>query len=75
MESFDQAGVDTRKDMLLLNNNSTKLMAEKGVIINAIADTTPFRKKLTDVGFYAEWKTKMGDEAWKLLEDVTGPIV
>ena len=74
MESYDQAGMDARGDLLALNEEAKKFMVEKGMIMNTVADTAPFRAKLKDVGFYAEWKQKMGDEAWKLLEDITGPV-
>lgn len=74
MDSYDQAGMDARGDLLALNEEAKKFMVEKGMIMNTVADTAPFRAKLKDVGFYAEWKQKMGDEAWKLLEDITGPV-
>ena len=74
MESYDQAGLDARKDLLALNEEAKKFMVEKGMIMNTPPDLAPFRAKLKEVGFYAEWKQKMGDEAWKLLEDVVGPV-
>ena len=74
MESFDQAGLDTRKDLLALNQEAKKFMVEKGMIVNTPPDLAPFRAKLKEVGFYAEWKQKMGDEAWNLMEEITGPV-
>jgi hypothetical protein len=37
-------------------------------------DTSAFRKQLQDVGFYKEWKKRMGDEAWAALELTTGKL-
>ena len=31
-------------------------------------DRVPFRERLTQVGFYAGWKKKFGDDLWNLLE-------
>jgi len=75
MAEFDQAGVDERKDLLALNEDAKKFMAEKGMIFNTVEDTTPFRNKLKEVGFYTEWKQKMGDEAWKAMEEISGPMI
>ena len=49
-------------------------MAEKGMIVNTPPDMAPFRAKLKDVGFYKEWKEKMGAEAWNQLEEISGPM-
>jgi tripartite ATP-independent transporter DctP family solute receptor len=75
MDSFNQAGLDERKDMLELNESARIFMKDKGMIFNTPPDMAPFRKKLADSGFYKEWKEKMGAEAWALLEDVSGPLV
>jgi TRAP-type transport system periplasmic protein len=75
MVSFDQAGLDARKDLLALNEDAKAYLAEKGVVMNTPPDMAPFRAKLRDVGFYAEWKDKMGADAWKLLQDISGPMV
>lgn len=74
MESFDQAGTDVRKDLAVMNDEAIKFMVEKGMVLNKVGDFTPFRAKLKDVGFYTEWKQKLGDEVWKALEEVAGPM-
>ena len=33
-----------------------------------------FRAKLRDAGFYGEWKSRFGDEAWGLLEGAVGKL-
>jgi len=74
MAEYDQAGLDARKDLLALNEDAKKFMVEKGMVMNTVSDMAPFRNKLREVGFYAEWKQKMGDEAWNALQDVAGAI-
>jgi tripartite ATP-independent transporter DctP family solute receptor len=74
MESFDQAGTDERKDLLALNQDAQTFMVEKGMQLNKVADTSSFRKKLKDVGFYAEWKEKLGPDVWSALQDISGPM-
>ena len=56
MTEFDQAGLDVRKDMLSFNKDAVTFMVEKGVSVNTVEDTTPFKQKLSSVGFYKEWK-------------------
>jgi tripartite ATP-independent transporter DctP family solute receptor len=75
MDSFDQAGMDARRDLAELNESAKTFMADKGVTVNTVADMTPFRAKLKEVGFYADWKDKMGETAWKHLQDIAGPMV
>jgi tripartite ATP-independent transporter DctP family solute receptor len=74
MESFDQAGLDARKDLAALNQDAQAFMADKGMLFNTPPDTSSFRKKLRDVGFYAEWKTKLGPDVWGALEDISGAM-
>ncbi len=35
-------------------------------------DTAPFRDALKRAGFYAEWRGKYGEDAWKVLEAAGG---
>lgn len=74
MDSFNQAGVDVRSDIASLIEDTKKFLAEKGMIISTPPDLAPFRQKLKDAGFYKEWKEKMGNEAWALLEEITGSL-
>jgi TRAP-type C4-dicarboxylate transport system substrate-binding protein len=74
MQNFDQAGVDERKDLAALNQDAQKFMVEKGMLLNTVADTSSFRKKLKDVGFYAEWKDKLGTDVWNALQEISGPM-
>jgi tripartite ATP-independent transporter DctP family solute receptor len=74
MESFDQAGIDDRKDLAALNQDAQTFMVEKGMQLNKVADTSSFRKKLKDVGFYTEWKEKLGPDVWNALQEISGPM-
>ena len=37
-------------------------------------DRDAFRAALAKTSFYAEWKSKYGDEAWGLLEGAVGKL-
>ena len=37
-------------------------------------DRDAFRKKLQSTSFYKDWRGKLGEEGWKLLEAVSGPL-
>jgi TRAP-type C4-dicarboxylate transport system substrate-binding protein len=65
--------MNVREDLFRLNQNTEKILADKGMEI-ASPDTSAFRAKLQSAGFYKEWRGKYGEEAWKLLEKSTGPI-
>ena len=48
-------------------------LVAKGLVINRV-DKGPFREKLSEAGYYREWKAKFGDEAWALLEKFAGRL-
>jgi prephenate dehydratase len=37
-------------------------------------ESQPFREVLAEKGFYAEWKGKLGEEAWAALEASAGKL-
>ena len=37
-------------------------------------DQAPFRAKLSEAGFYKEWRDKFGEDAWGLLEESVGKL-
>jgi hypothetical protein len=45
----------------------------KGLIFNQ-PNVAPFRQKLREAKFYAEWKGKYGDKAWDILEKAVGNL-
>jgi TRAP-type transport system periplasmic protein len=70
---LNAAAVAQRADMATLNSNLQQEIASKGMVFNT-PRTEPFRDKLRSAGYYAEWKTKFGDEAWSILERSTGKL-
>lgn len=45
----------------------------KGLVFNKV-DTASFRDRLRTAGFYKEWREKIGEEAWSLLEAQVGRL-
>jgi hypothetical protein len=37
-------------------------------------DKKPFQQTLKNAGFYAEWRGKFGEDAWKILERYSGAL-
>ncbi|SMH46673.1 TRAP transporter substrate-binding protein [Azospirillum agricola] len=70
---FDAAALDQRADMASQSASLREQLTAKGLTFNDI-DIAPFRKKLQEAGYFAEWKQKFGDEAWSVLEKYTGPL-
>jgi TRAP-type transport system periplasmic protein len=70
---FDDAAVKQREDIVQLNTSLEKSLKDKGMIFN-YPDKAPFRDALQKAGFYAEWKTKYGADAWAKLEQYCGVL-
>ena len=72
-KNINAAALKERADIAAMNVTVQKGHTDKGMIFN---QTTPdsFRDRLRTGGFYAEWKTKLGNEAWSVLERYTGKI-
>jgi len=70
---INSAGEKEREDVAKLNAGLQEELAGKGLAFNR-PDPAPFRDKLRQAGFYAEWKGKFGDEAWTLLEKDAGKL-
>jgi TRAP-type transport system periplasmic protein len=70
---LNAAAVAQRADMEMLNATLQKDLVAKGMIFNT-PPTEPFRQKLRSAGFYSEWKSKFGQEAWDILERSTGKL-
>ncbi|HVJ50996.1 MAG TPA: TRAP transporter substrate-binding protein [Aliidongia sp.] len=74
VRNFTKGALDNRSDTAKLNAGLADEMKGKGLVFNT-PDPAPFRKALSDAGFYAEWKGKFGADAWAVLEKYTGPLV
>jgi tripartite ATP-independent transporter DctP family solute receptor len=72
-KNINAAALKERADIAGMNVTLQKTLTDKGMIFNP---TTPesFRDRLRTGGFYSEWKTKLGNEAWSVLERYTGKI-
>ena len=70
---LNEAAVKERADVAALNASLEKDLVAKGMVFNT-PNTQSFRDKLKSAGFYTEWKTKFGDEAWAVLEKHTGKL-
>jgi tripartite ATP-independent transporter DctP family solute receptor len=70
---FTEKSMAERDDLQKLNAGLVDKLKSKGLQVNA-PDTGPFQAKLHDAGFYAQWKPKMGDKAWSMLEKYTGKL-
>ena len=71
--AINEAGMQQREDIKKLNETVVTDLQSKGLTINRPASDT-FRAKLREAGFYSEWKTRFGDEAWGLLEQSVGKL-
>ncbi|MEX8493646.1 TRAP transporter substrate-binding protein [Sphaerotilus sp.] len=67
------AALRQREDIARLNKDAEGVLTKAGITFNH-PDTTPFREMLRSAGFYTEWKTKFGDEAWAKLEKYAGRL-
>jgi TRAP-type transport system periplasmic protein len=62
-----------REDVAQQNIALRKDLAAAGMVFNDV-DPAPFRNRLSEVGFYKEWRGKFGEEAWSLLEESAGKL-
>jgi tripartite ATP-independent transporter DctP family solute receptor len=72
-KNINAAGMKEREDVAGMNATLQKGLTAKGMIFN---QTTPdsFRDRLRAGGFYTEWKTKLGNDAWSMLERYSGKL-
>ncbi|RFB70860.1 MULTISPECIES: TRAP transporter substrate-binding protein [unclassified Herbaspirillum] len=73
VREFNEAAVRQRVDVAKLNGELASTLAAKGVQFTNV-DRAPFQEKLRQSGFYGEWKRRMGEEAWSLLEGTAGKL-
>jgi TRAP-type transport system periplasmic protein len=71
--NINAAAVKARADTEKLNATVREELTSKGLIFNQ-PDVAPFREKLRSAGFYSEWKSKYGEEAWAILEKSVGKL-
>jgi TRAP-type transport system periplasmic protein len=70
---INAAGLKERDDVAKLNASLQQDLTAKGLVFNQ-PNPAPFRDKLRSAGFYTEWQSKYGAEAWGLLEKSVGKL-
>jgi len=71
-QTVNAAALKQREDVERLNKELQASLSKNVEFVTV--DPAAFRKRLLESGFYAEWKKRMGDEAWELLESTTGKL-
>jgi TRAP-type transport system periplasmic protein len=71
--NLNVAAVAQRLEVADLNSRLKDDLAARGLIFNDV-DPAPFQDALRKSGFYVQWRSKFGEEAWSLLEEVTGKL-
>ena len=69
----NEAAIKQRADVEKLNSELQTELTAKGVQFIAVKPEA-FRERLQQSGFYAEWKGRMGEQAWTLLEASAGKL-
>ena len=73
MKLLNEGAVKQREDMAVLNATLETQLKGKGLTFNSV-NKKPFQDALKTAGFYAEWRGKFGEEAWKVLERYSGAL-
>ena len=71
--NLDAGALKERDDMVKLNGGVTAELAKLGMVVETAAPDS-FRQKLREAGFYRDWRQKLGDAAWTLLEKHAGSL-
>ncbi|MFV0408908.1 MAG: TRAP transporter substrate-binding protein, partial [Paracoccus sp. (in: a-proteobacteria)] len=71
--NLDAAAVAQRADIAAADVQLRASLEQAGMSFNE-PDIEPFRAKLRETGYYADWREQFGEEAWALLEQYTGPL-
>jgi TRAP-type C4-dicarboxylate transport system substrate-binding protein len=72
-KNINAAGMKERADVAAMNAGLQKGLTEKGMVFNQTKPDS-FRDRLRQGGFYTEWKGKLGDDAWSMLERYSGKL-
>ena len=70
---LNRSALDERTDVAALNSGLRGKLSAGGLAFNDV-DPAPLRETLKKSGFYAEWRGKYGEEAWRVLEDNVGSL-
>ena len=73
MNELDAAIIKQRADVTKLSESLRPELQAKGLEFIDV-DRAAFRQVLRKTSYYQDWRTKFGEDAWKSLEKVTGPL-
>jgi tripartite ATP-independent transporter DctP family solute receptor len=72
-DELNKSVLQEREDVAKLSQSLQQDLTGKGITFNDV-DRGQFRDALRHTSFYKDWKAKFGDEAWGLLESVSGAL-
>ena len=72
-KAFNEVALLERDDLNKLDRSLQAELEKKGVTFTK-PNIDSFRDKLRSAGFYQEWRGKVGNEAWTLLEKYVGKL-
>ena len=72
-KAFNEVALLERDDLAKLDQGLQAELEKKGLTFTK-PDIGSFRDKLRAAGFYEEWRGKIGNEAWTLLEKQVGKL-
>jgi len=72
-QAFNEGALAQRAELAQMNTTLQGDLEKKGMTFNT-AETQSFRELLSKAGFYKEWREKLGEEAWTLLEKQVGKL-
>jgi tripartite ATP-independent transporter DctP family solute receptor len=70
---INDAAVKERADVARIQEELLRDLVAKGLQLSEV-EHAPFRQKLRQAGFYAEWKSRFNAQVWELLESVAGKL-
>jgi TRAP-type transport system periplasmic protein len=71
--AFDDGATHQRQDSTSAEEQIRKDLESGGMAFNAV-DANSFRHALRKAGYYQAWRSKVGEEAWSVLEKYSGRL-
>jgi tripartite ATP-independent transporter DctP family solute receptor len=71
--AFNDGALKQRAEVRQLNDSLQANLEKRGLAFNT-AETQSFRDLLNQAGFYKEWREKLGNEVWTILEKQVGKL-
>src|SRR5215510_5415535 len=71
--NFNTAALKEREDLVKLNQSVEEELKNLGLTFNR-TDQAAFRAAVSKSGYYKQWRDKLGNEAWAVLEKYSGSL-